>query len=143
MVHYIFNSGAMTIIEPGSSVQLLIALLIVQTNMLMVLKKGPFVDAADDWLAFLTSGQMFLTLLGGLALMSADSSETYESNLMGYAMIVINSCGFVALFLSLVMLHPRCRTRLGGGNRNSTKISPEEDQSDGQQVRAWGGPAKI
>jgi len=40
-------TGAMTIIAPGSSAQLLIALLIVLVNLLLVLKLAPFVDDAD------------------------------------------------------------------------------------------------
>ena len=60
----------MTVIDPGSSVQLIIAMLVVLFNMLLILKLAPFVDNADDWLSFTTSLQMLLTILGGLALQS-------------------------------------------------------------------------
>ena len=55
-------TGAMTIIVPGSSAQLVIALLIVLINTSLVLKLAPFVDEADDWLAFLTNIQMVITI---------------------------------------------------------------------------------
>ena len=120
-------TGAMTIIQPGSSAQLVIALLVVQVNMLFVLKLGPFVDTADDNLSFLTSGQMCLTLLGGLLLMTDNpTSPTYGSDLMGTILIVINSFGFVALILSLFALHPKIRACLNKRNNGSNGTKGKE-----------------
>jgi len=124
-------TGAMTIIAAGSSAQLVIALLIVLFNLLLLLKLGPFVDETDDWLAFLTSMQMLLTLLGGLLIMMDDSTKpTYDSTFMGVSMIVINSFGFLALLISLIMLHPKCRFKMN--KKFETKVRPaakmEEDK---------------
>merc|ERR1712166_969320 len=123
--------GAMTIIASGSSAQLVIALLVVLLNLLLVLKLGPFVDNADDWLAFLTSMQMLLTLLGGLLIMTDDSTKpTYDSTFMGVTMVVVNSFGFFALLISLIMLHPKCRKRINGKqintktNRSKVRVTP-------------------
>ena len=103
-------TGAMTVVAAGSSAQLVIALLIVLVNLLLILKLGPFVDTADDYLSFLTSCQMFLTLLGGLLIMTDDSTKpTYDPNFMGITMVVVNGVGFVALIFSLLALHPKCR----------------------------------
>ena len=119
-------TGAMTVIAAGSSAQLVIALLIVLINLLLVLKLGPFVDNADDWLAFLTSMQMLLTLLGGLLLMTDDPTKpTYDSTFMGVTMVVVNSFGFFALLISLIMLHPKCRKRING-----PKYEEEVDKVD-------------
>merc|ERR1711865_1192030 len=108
-------TGAMTIVASGSSAQLVIALLVVLVNLLLVLKLGPFVDNAHDWLAFLTSMQMLLTLLGGLLIMTDDPTKpTYDSTFMGVTMVVVNSFGFFALLISLIMLHPKCRKRING-----------------------------
>ena len=125
-------TGACTIITPGSSLQITIALLIVLLNLLLVLKLGPFVDAADDWLAFLTSFQMLLTLLGGLLLMTDDpTSKTYPTETMGTMLVAINLFGFVALLASLIALHPKirkCLNRTGeeteSSNTNSSKVVP-------------------
>ena len=77
-------TGAMTIIVPGSSAQLVVALLLVLINMLLVLKLAPFVDTADDYLSFLTSFQMSLTLLGGLLIKTDNPLDpTYDPSLMG------------------------------------------------------------
>ena len=103
-------TGAMTIIAAGSSAQLVIALLIVLLNMLAVLKLAPFVDEADDWLSFLTSFQMVMTILGGLLMMMNDPADPdYDSAFMGDLLIGINSIGFFALAVSLSMLHPKVR----------------------------------
>lgn len=129
-------TGACTIITPGSSSQVTVALLIVQINLLLVLKLGPFVDAADDWLAFLTSFQMMLTMLGGLLLMTDDEkSPTYDSNAMGMIMVVINLFGFVALLFSLILLHPKVRKCIGG--REGRQV-PEKQGGEGAGG-AWGG----
>ena len=129
-------TGACTIITPGSSSQVTVALLIVQINLLLVLKLGPFVDAADDWLAFLTSFQMMLTMLGGLLLMTDDeNSPTYDSNVMGMIMVVINLFGFVALLFSLILLHPKVRKCIDG--REGRQVT--EKQGGEGAGRAWGG----
>ena len=147
-------TGAMTIIQPGSSAQLVIALLIVLLNMLFVLKLAPFADDADDYLSFLTSFQMLLTLLGGLLIKTDDPTKpTYDAKFMGIAMIVVNSFGFFALVMSLVALHPKCRKKLNGKSQASrmktrqldgTKVAPvgtnnvstvEEEEKRG--LRTW------
>jgi hypothetical protein len=125
-------TGAMTIVKPGSSAQLSIALIIVLFNMLLELKLAPYADEADDWLAFLTNIQMLLTIQGGLLLMTDDSSvPTYDKRLMGITLVVVNSFGFVAFFLSLLVLHPSIRNRLEKytdakqKKRSGTKIVPQ------------------
>ena len=108
----------MTVIDPGSSVQLIIAMLVVLFNMLLILKLAPFVDNADDWLSFTTSLQMLLTILGGLALQS-DPGKFNEA-LMGPLLVTINSVGFLVFALSLATLHPKVRAWLNKLEEKST-----------------------
>ena len=139
-------TGAMAIVVPGSSAQLAIAILIVLTNVLVVLKTGPFVDTTDDWLSFLTSLQMFATLLGGLLLMTDNpTSPTYDPTFMGATLVVVNSFGFFALVLSLVALHPKVRTCINKKfdenhhSRNLTKVSPEDlEEKERIGLKTWG-----
>ena len=152
-------TGAMTIIAAGSSAQLVLALLIVMVNLLLVLKLGPFTDDSDDILSFLTSCQMFLTLLGGLLIMTDDSTKpTYDPTFMGITMVIVNSFGFFALIMSLVTLHPKCRNKLNGKQRtmrmktrqmNGTKVAPIdqngltiEEEEENSTVRNWGSETK-
>jgi hypothetical protein len=76
---------------------------------------------------------MILTLLGGLLLMTDDPNKpTYDSNFMGIALVVINSCAFGALLFGLLALHPAIRKRIAKyDNQNistststSTKVMP-------------------
>ena len=143
-------TGACTIITPGSSLQITIALLIVLLNLLLVLKLGPFVDAADDWLAFLTSFQMLLTLLGGLLLMTDDpTSKTYPTETMGTMLVAINLFGFVALLASLIALHPKirkCLNRTGEETEssNTSKVVPVLiSETDKNAVAAWEAPPDV
>jgi hypothetical protein len=126
--------------------------MIVSINLLVILKLAPFVDDADDYLSFLTSCQMFLTLQGGLLIMTDDSTKpTYDPNFMGDALCVINGVGFLALVASLMMLHPKCRKKMNGkqalqrkrkrkrkrggesgSSRNSSKVVPAENG-----IRNW------
>jgi hypothetical protein len=64
LVKKMLLTGAMMIVSPGTSAQLLIAILIVLFFMLCVLKLAPFVDDIDDWLSFLTSLQCKHVLCG-------------------------------------------------------------------------------
>jgi peptidoglycan/LPS O-acetylase OafA/YrhL len=145
-------TGAMTIIEPGSSAQLVIALLVVQINMLFVLKLGPFVDDADDYLSFLTSFQMLLTLLGGLLIKTDNPDDpTYDADVMGVILIVINSFGFIALALSLMALHPKVRACLNNRSKSkgksevtSTQVMPisttkstDGDEDEALKIKNW------
>ena len=76
--------------------------------------------------------QMFLTLHGGLLIVTDDATNpTYDATFMGIAMVAINSFGFVALVFSLIALHPKCRKRLNGKKKSpkemvgdKTKVSP-------------------
>ena len=115
-------TGAMTVIAAGSSMQLVIAMLVVLTNLLLTLKIGPFVDDADDFLAFLTSLQMLLTLLGGLLIKTDNPADpTYDKNMMGVILIFINSVGFFVLAMSLVSLHPKVRACLNSKQKKKKK----------------------
>jgi len=139
-------TGAMTIIAAGSSAQLVIALLIVMIDLLLVLKLGPFTDDSDDILSFLTSGQMFLTLLGGLLIMMDKPTDpTYDPTFMGIAMVVVNSFGFFALIVSLVALHPKCRNKINGQEKvDGTKVAPIDrngltmEEKENATVKNWG-----
>ena len=148
-------TGAMTIIQPGSSAQLVIALLVVLINMLFVLKLAPFVDDADDYLSFLTSFQMLLTLLGGLLIKTDNPVDpTYDAGMVGIVLIVVNSFGFIALALSLISLHPKVRaylnncskSKVGRSDVSQTQVMPisntkstneDGDDKDDNKLKNW------
>ena len=130
-------TGAMGVIAAGSSLQLILALLIVLFDMLLVLKIAPFLDDADDYLSFLTSLQMLLTLLGGLMIKTdSPTHPQYDPSFMGPVLVFINSLGFFALIVSLTTLHPKVRSWLNNRRKNddvdhvnSSKVMPSETSS--------------
>ena len=140
----------MVIFANGSSIQIVVALLVVAFNMLLVLKLAPFVDSADDWLSFLTSLQLVLTLLGGLLIKMDDpNAPTYEQDSMGMLMVVVNALGFVALFCSIVSLHPAIRNKINTmratEKHGGTKVAPRQEESNTEPesneinyIKSWG-----
>ena len=137
-------TGAISVFEPGTTLQIVAAIAIVVANMLFTLKVAPFADQTDDWLAFLTSLQLFVTLFGGM-LLSTTNSEWNEGG-MGTFLVVINSFGFICMLLSIIAMHPRIRKCINGksddgGGGGETKVYPaglkgENDKNVELQNRA-------
>ncbi len=111
------------------------------------------VDPADDYLAFLTSLQMLMTLLGGLLIKTDNPADpTYDGPFLEAALVAINCMGFIALALSLALLSPKCRERSGAPGRDDiaagagggtrTKVSPVAGGADAgdqhpEATRSW------
>ena len=62
-------TGAMVIVENGTPLQPLVAMLIQMTFLLIVLKLAPYNDDLDDWSSFVCSLALTLTTLAGFLLM--------------------------------------------------------------------------
>ena len=140
-------TGPMVIMAAGSSVQIVLALVIVLFNMLLILKTAPFEDATDDWLSFLTSLQMFLTLIAGLLIKTDNpSNPTYESKSTGVILIALNSLGMVALFLSILGMIPCVRRKINSldlSDEAKAKIQKEVEVSINELNEAKGLPPKF
>jgi hypothetical protein len=111
-------TGAMCVVAQGSSVQLLIAILVMWMYMLLgklkknlfvccffcsellvflsffflpVLKTAPFEADSEDWSAFVACVALTLTTIGGFALIMDDpTTRTYESAVLAVILIGIN-----------------------------------------------------
>ncbi len=125
-------TGAVTLIGDGSSAQLVVGMMIVMANLLFTLKLGPFVDDTDDALSFLSSLQMFFTLLLGLLLKTDDVTDpTYDHQSMGVLLVLLSVLPFLALAASLALLHPKVRARANaccGGVKGDHKMVKDEQQ---------------
>ena len=85
-------TGGLSVVEPGSPVQLVLALLTMQSLLLITLKLGPFESFMDDVVAFLSSMALSLTTLGGLALIMDDEEEpAFNASMVGIGIIVVCS----------------------------------------------------
>ena len=154
-------TGALRVVAPGSSVQVVIALVVIMVNMLIVLKLGPFADDADDFLSFATSLQMVLTLLVAILLMTDRDSVYHDKTYMDVVLIFVNCLSLLALLFSIASMHPKIRARLNslsnGGSTNDAKVVPvvskgkkekkskneltaeeEEEEAEASDLRRWG-----
>ena len=53
IIEKMIMTGAMCVIAQGSSVQLLVAILVMQFYMLLVLKTAPYEADSEDWTSFI------------------------------------------------------------------------------------------
>ena len=153
IIEKMIMTGAMCVVAQGSSVQLLIAILVMLFFMLLILKTAPYEADSEDMTSFVACVALTLTTIGGFALITDDpTTRTYESTVLTIVLIGINVVCF-ALELLLIMvfdcgIYDRCTA--GGGAAdgekkmakvpNSSKVVPvQEDESDIENAanRAW------
>ena len=124
-------TGAMCVVAQGSSVQLLIAILVMMSYMLLVLKTAPYEEDSEDWSAFVACVALTLTTIGGFALMTDNqNARTYESKVLGLVLIGINGV-CIALEIFIVVVFDcdglsRCKKICGGKvieTKNVDKLS--------------------
>ena len=107
-------TGGMVLVAPGTSLQLLIAVVTTLGFFGAVIKFRPYYDEADDSLSSLTHLQILLTLLGGLALLTDHDDpkdKIYSPSAMGYFGIILNSLSWFILLIMIIMLHPKFRKK--------------------------------
>ena len=141
-------TGAMCVVAQGSSVQLLIAILVMLAYMLLVLKTAPYEEDSEDWSAFVACVALTLTTIGGFALITDDpNAQTYESQVLGLILIGINGV-CIALEIFIVVVFDcdglsRCKKICGGkvietknekvDKSNKTKVQPINNIKPGSE----------
>eukprot|EP00949_MAST-11_sp_MAST-11-sp1_P000325 g325.t1 len=86
-------TGGLVLVEPGTSPQILFAILITLAYLIGLLQCKPFEEADEDILSSVTTIQLLLALLCGLVLMT-QSEETglYETGLMDFLLVFMSLC---------------------------------------------------
>ena len=117
-------TGAMCVVAQGSSVQLLIAILVMLMYMLVVLKTAPFEEDTEDWSAFVACVAFTLTTIGGFALIMDDpTTRTYESYVLAIVLIGINVvCIALEIFIVVVFDCNACRRCQSEGGEGDSKV---------------------
>ena len=141
-------TGAMCVVAQGSSVQLLIAILVMLSYMLLVLKTAPYEENSEDWSAFVACVALTLTTIGGFALMTDNqNARTYESKVLGLILIGINGV-CIALEIFIVVVFDcdglsQCKKICGGkviatknekiDQSSKTKVQPIQEIKSGSE----------
>ena len=146
-------TGAMVAIAPGSSAQLLIAMLVCLAYLLLVLHAAPFKGQLEDRLAFLVSLCLTVSLTLGFALITDKPEENavYDPPTIGVILILINLVPFLyggVAFAQILRRGPnyaisgqgaatetgRC---ISGGEKKSVNLAEGSQRRRGnrQQVR--------
>ena len=146
-------TGAMCVIAPGSSLQLLVAVLVTLIYMLLVLKTAPYEEDSEDYTSFVACLTLTLTTVGGFALITDNlSTPTYESQVLGALLIAMSVC-CIAVEIGIVVLidcgvyEKVCgrqdgskKKKVSGGNRTQvlpvTVVNQEDDLST-RAKKAW------
>ena len=83
-----FFLGGLVMTSPGTSLQVLIAILIMLSHLLIVLKLSPYENQSEDWTSFLASLTLTLTTIGGFALMTSPEFQS-ETNSGGMGVVLV------------------------------------------------------
>ena len=152
MLHKMMMTGAMCVVAPGSSVQLLLAVLVMLIYTMTILKTAPYEEDTEDWSSFIACSALTLTTIGGFALITDDpGAPTYETILLSHLLIGINIVCFAIDILIVVVFDcdglSRCKKICGGkvietknekiDKSNKTKVQPIQEKLSGSGLREW------
>ena len=141
-------TGAMCVVAPGSSVQLLLAVLVMLIYTMTILKTAPYEEDTEDWSSFIACSALTLTTIGGFALIMDDpNAPTYETILLSHLLIGINIVCFAIDILIVVVFDcdglSQCKKICGGkviatknekvDQSNKTKVQPIQDNKPGSE----------
>ena len=133
--------GGLVLAKPGTSFQVLLAILIMLCHLLLVLKLAPYHASTEDWTSFISSFTLTLTTLGGFALISDKGSNvpTFDSD--GLAIILVALAGScIAVNIGITIMFdcgvwdrfcgPKDEGG-GGGGGEMTKVTPILSNEEG------------
>ena len=87
-------TGMLVFVDPGSSNQIIVAMLISIVSIVVYSHLLPFINDDDDQLAVVSNWAVFFTLFGALIVrLRVNETEGYDNNVFGLLLIAINSAG--------------------------------------------------
>ena len=117
-VFILFNKtlmcGGLVIAAPGTSLQVLLAVLIMLLHLLVVLKLSPYENDHEDWTSFVSALTLLLTTLGAWALRTNDPDvPVFHNDVLAGLMIAISgfclaSQLFIVVFLDCGLWEQGC-----------------------------------
>ena len=138
---------------PGTPLQVLMAVLIMLSHLLVVLKLAPYESNGEDSSSFLSSLTLTLTTIGGIILMTDGdidgSNKTFNSDGVAYILITISVLCIasqigITIFVDCGVWEKRCgKNKNKTSNKGETKVLPIVSVNEQQQIqensetRAW------
>ena len=128
-------TGGLSVVEPGSPVQMLLAVLTMSIFLLTVVRLSPDETAEEDYMSFLSSVALVLTTLFGLLLVmddarAIDRQPAFNADIIGVVLITINCTVFVGELHPIVrgLCASACKKKEEGGE--DPKVQKEKNSED-------------
>ena len=133
IIQKMLMTGAMCVIAPGSSLQLLVAVLVTLIYMLLVLKTAPYEEDSEDHTSFVACLTLTLTTVGGLLLITdIGKTPTYESTLLGGLLVgMAISCIVVEIGI-VVLFDCRMYEKIYNRIKDGKKSDDDDDEKDNE-----------
>jgi len=138
MIQKCFLTGAMCAIAPGSPIQLLVALVLCVSYLLLVLHANPYKGEIEDTLAFLTSLCLSASLLFGLVLiMDKPNDPVFDVMLLGHVLIAINVFPFFYVVYAIM------KVVLSKGTIQNLEKGTDQSSINGRKRRRRSSVSKV
>ena len=128
--------GGLVVLAPGSSYQILAAILIMLFHLLVVLKLAPFVSDSEDWSSFITTLGLCLTSLGAYSMLlqgNKDEVHLIGVFLVGISVVCIATVLGIMVLVDCGVLHHCCKSSATTTHQNTQIVpvaSPPTDLSE-------------
>ena len=112
--------GGLVMFQPGTSMQVFVAILIMLCHLLVVKDLKPYESDGEDISSFLSSLSLTLTTLGAFALMTDDpdaTKKTFDSDALAYVMVGIAISCIVSQVGITIFIDCGLWNRLCGGGK--------------------------
>ena len=131
--------GGLVMFRPGTSIQVLVATLIMLVHLLVVLKLSPFESNGEDYSSFLSSFTLTLTTLGGFALMTDNpkpgEAKSFDSDALAYVLVGISIACIVSQIAITILIDcgiwaritNKKRSSSGDSDGGTTKVVPASE----------------
>lgn len=101
-------TGALGILEPGTPIQVGLAVLVMFVYLMVLLRFTPYKSNADDMLAYIsTSATLFIAMIGLLMKLDEHSEagrKNFDPHIMGIILVGITVAVIIFTFLNLIFL---------------------------------------
>ena len=111
MIKKMLLTGAMVMVAPGTSAQVMIGILISVVYLVILLHYRPFQDTKDQLLQMYSTVQVQLTLIVGMALQLDSGQDEAEKSVLAIILISLNASVPIMTAVAIYFALPSCKSR--------------------------------